>query len=399
MLGMSQAQAEFALPIGQRAETAAPGKQRLRMLDGVRLIAALMVVSWHFVAGEAASVWDADTGELFGPIHYLAGFGWLGVELFFLISGFVICMSSWGRSLSQFAISRITRLYPAYWVAILVTTAVVSLLPLVKKPLPTVDILVNLTMMQGLLNVPHVDWSYWTLAVEIQFYLIFAIVVAFGVTYRRLVTLCLAWSLVAIIAAGFANTQLNMVLAVNYTPFFVAGVAFFLIHRFGSTLVLWGIVALSWVIGLVRIKADLWWNGAPYRPVAIILTLFFILMALIALHVFDRIDWRWLTTAGTLTYPLYLLHQYIGLTIIKLVHGYGPAWLLLIGVVLFLLLVSWLMYRLVERPIARLLRRHLQRSVDRMREPAVVRQPDVLEKMVEPRREDDLPALVRASDR
>jgi peptidoglycan/LPS O-acetylase OafA/YrhL len=46
-------------------------------------------------------------------MYRVAHQGWTGVYLFFLISGFVICMSAWGRSVGQFAASRITRLFPA----------------------------------------------------------------------------------------------------------------------------------------------------------------------------------------------------------------------------------------------------------------------------------------------
>jgi len=371
MLGIPNRQEVSLTPentVSVQAE-AVERQPRLRILDGLRLVAALMVVTWHFVAGQASSAWEANTRELFPPLWKLAGYGWLGVELFFLISGFVICMSSWGRTPAQFAVSRITRLFPAYWIAVLVTTAVVTLWPVVKQPQSTVDVLVNMTMLQGLLGVPHVDWSYWSLAVELQFYLLFALVVARGVTYKRVVGFCLAWSLVSVVVTGFGNTHLTMVFAANYTPMFVAGVAFYLIHRFGSTLLLWGIVAVSWVLALVRVKGELWWNGAGIRPTAVIVTGFFVLMAIIALRWLDRIDWRWLTTAGALTYPLYLLHQYVGLTIIKKVHPYLPPWMLLIGLVLALLMVSWLMYRLVERPASRLLRRQLQGSIERMRAP------------------------------
>ena len=69
------------------------------------------------------------------------------------------------------------------------------------------------------------------------------------------------------------------------------GVAFFLIHRFGSTFLLWGIVGMSWVTALIRIKNDLWWNGANYRSVAIIISGFFLLMALVALGAFNKITW------------------------------------------------------------------------------------------------------------
>src|SRR5262245_16928724 len=150
-------------------------ESRLYVLDGLRLIAALMVVSWHLVAGHASQAWGADTSVLFAPIHGISRYGWLGVELFFLISGFVICMSSWGRSVGGFAISRIARLFPAYWVAVALTAATLALWPVYQQPLSTIDTLANLTMVQELFGVGYLDLSYWTLLVELVFYVLFAI--------------------------------------------------------------------------------------------------------------------------------------------------------------------------------------------------------------------------------
>src|SRR5215469_15288981 len=121
---------------------------RVYVLDGLRLAAALSVVAFHLVAGAADRAWDTPTTGLFGPLVHAARYGWLGVELFFLISGFVICMSSWGRTAGQFAVSRFVRLFPAYWFAVLATTAVVTAVPLYEHRLHPDQVLVNLTMLQ-----------------------------------------------------------------------------------------------------------------------------------------------------------------------------------------------------------------------------------------------------------
>lgn len=340
---------------------------RVHILDGLRLCAALMVVGWHLVAGNADDAWQASAEELFGPLWAVSRYGWLGVELFFLISGFVICMSSWGRSVGQFAVSRIVRLYPAYWAAVILTTAVIAAFPLYQKPLSTVDTLANLTMVQGLVDIRNLDLSYWTLLVELTFYVLFAFVVARGLTYKRVVWFCLGWTGAVVVATGFDNNHLNMILGSGYAPYFVAGVAFYLIRRFSSSLLLWGIVAVSWVLALDRLRVVILTYDAGFRVSAGIVTFFFILMGAIALGWFDWVSWRWLVTAGVLTYPLYLLHQVIGLTIIKATHPYAPPWVLLGALVIALLAAAWLMHRLVERPAARLLRRQLLRSLDQMR--------------------------------
>src|SRR5690242_20023437 len=113
--------AETALP----APTRPPG--RIAVIDGLRLVAAVSVAFFHF-AGCAliAKVWGTHPRSLFPVIYPVASYGWLGVDLFFMISGFVVCMSAWGRAVGVFARSRIVRLFPAYWPAVLLTTAVMT---------------------------------------------------------------------------------------------------------------------------------------------------------------------------------------------------------------------------------------------------------------------------------
>ncbi|HEY1485127.1 MAG TPA: acyltransferase family protein, partial [Micromonosporaceae bacterium] len=82
------------------APAAVPSKPRLEVLDFIRFLAAAYVVIFHFSAGDRGS-WQKPSHELFQPLFPVASYGWLGVELFFMISGFVICMSTWGKTFSQ----------------------------------------------------------------------------------------------------------------------------------------------------------------------------------------------------------------------------------------------------------------------------------------------------------
>lgn len=95
---------------------------------------------------------------------------------------------------SEFFTSRVVRLFPAYWFAVIATTAVVTLVPggIVRRRWS--DVLVNLTMLQQPLGVPHVDGVYWTLAAELNFYLLFMLVVWRGVTYRSVLVFSLVWA-------------------------------------------------------------------------------------------------------------------------------------------------------------------------------------------------------------
>lgn len=335
------------------------------MLDGLRLLAALMVVGHHLVRGP----WGVEPETLFGGLASAAKFGWIGVNLFFLISGFVICMSSWGRTVGEFAVSRIVRLFPAYWVAVIATTTVLAIWPLLRGPLPAPQSLANLTMLQTGLGVTDQDWSYWSLGTELRFYLLFTIVVALGVTYRRVVYFAAIWSLVAVFATTWHQDWISNMIVPEWAPYFVSGIALYLVYRFGPNLLLWGLVAMNWVVALYRLDGyaavvnfhHSWW------AVAAIVTVFWAVMIAVALGRFNRIQWKWLVTAGALTYPLYLIHQSIGGTVIMGLHTRVPSWLLLIGVLGLMLAGAWLIHRYVERPGSRRLKRSLMAAVAQVR--------------------------------
>ncbi|UQU67925.1 acyltransferase [Couchioplanes caeruleus] len=339
---------------------------RLAALDGLRLVAALAVLAYHYTVA-----WRIDgvrLPEYFLPrtVHVTV-YGFLGVELFFLISGFVICMSSWGRTLGEFFASRVGRLYPAYWAAVLLTGAVALAFPLTRSSMDQgrpslMTILVNLSMLQQPLGHDPVDGVYWTLFVELKFYLIMALVLGRGLTYRRAVLLCAVWMTVAVITPSLGSPLLNALTVSDYAPYFIGGIALYLIHRFGPTPLLYGITGMSWLVCLSRAEDRLQGVIAgftvPTWPGLVIITLCFAVLLLIALGRADRIRWRWLTVAGALTYPLYLLHARIGHTLIRAAyeHTTAPVWTIVAATTAVMLVLAWLVHRYVERPLGRRLR-------------------------------------------
>ncbi|MGH3310540.1 MAG: acyltransferase family protein, partial [Streptomyces sp.] len=152
---------------------------RLRELDGLRLLAALMVCLFHYAGrgGTVGTAWGSTPLDIFPHLSKVALYGHLGVEIFFAISGFVICMSCWGRSLGEFFRSRVVRLYPAYWAALFLVAGVGALAPQFDQPSSIPDFLVNLTMLQQPAGSPRILGVCWTLWAEARFYLLFAIFV------------------------------------------------------------------------------------------------------------------------------------------------------------------------------------------------------------------------------
>ena len=117
-----------------------------------------------------------------------------------MISGFVILMTAWGRPTAQVVASRIGRLYPAYWVAVLTTGLLLLVVWPEGKQVTAHQVLVNLTMMQSALGVDHVDGVYWTLWTELRFYLLLGLFSLVGITRRRVVGVALVWPWVALLA-------------------------------------------------------------------------------------------------------------------------------------------------------------------------------------------------------
>jgi peptidoglycan/LPS O-acetylase OafA/YrhL len=354
------------VPVPRAAEPAVPEakrpRPRIQILDGLRLVAALMVLSWHYVAFGHGP--DKVPYAQVGAVYPIAAYGWLGVELFFLISGFVITMSSLGHTLGEFVASRVTRLYPAYWFAILLTTGVLVLFPIATHALPGPDVALNLTMFQSAFGVGSVDAVYWTLWVELHFYLLFSLVVWRGVTYRRAVVFAGAW-LAASIPAVLIGGTLDSLLIGDYAPFFVAGLAFFLMHTYGQRPLLWIYVVASFVLGIHPVLRTLDGSNShlahpiPQWPAVVALAVFYVLVGAVALGKL-RVGWKWLTVAGAMTYPLYLVHEYIGWTIMKSLDGRVPGPVLYVGTGSLMLVLAWLIHRYVEQLLAPRIRRGMK---------------------------------------
>ena len=135
---------------------------RLEGLDALRGLAALSVVLYHYTAWYGYD----DGGHPAPGTSLVFVHGNFGVDLFFIISGFVITMTlERTRSLADFLFARLARLYPAFLASFLVTVAALIVFP---RSLPGLGLVAaNLTMMPEVFGERLIDGSYWTLYHEI----------------------------------------------------------------------------------------------------------------------------------------------------------------------------------------------------------------------------------------
>ncbi|MGW1835399.1 acyltransferase family protein [Streptomyces sp. NPDC002067] len=370
-------------PAANRTDGAAlppPGGPRLAAIDGLRLLAAAAVAAYHFLGTTTPHFWGAyNLRESVPVLHELSRYGWLGVEFFFMISGFVICMSCWGRTPAQFVVSRVSRLFPTYWCAVLLVVALVLTARVAHldaaTPIDLRTVLGNLTMAPGPMGLTLIDGVAWTLWVEARFYLLMALMLFIGITYRRMIAFCGAWLTLALLARELHSEALDAVVLSQYAGLFVTGIALYLMYRFGQNLVLWLLAGFAWCYELTVLHARV--AGHTVKPAAggslswaacaALLTFFLVVLALAAFGPLARIRWRALVTAGALTYPFYLVHQSIGVPVAKGLLQVAPGLGLLPSVaagLAFALLLSYALYRLVDRPGGRLLRRHLAQGMN-----------------------------------
>ncbi len=352
-----------------------PGRRRgprLYALDGLRLCAALFVVGFHYTALtiHGNHPWGRPVHQVFPFLGKFTAYGYLGVPLFFLISGFVICLTAWDRTPKQFLVSRVTRLFPAYWFGVLVTTLVTLAAggSWLRGGISAQQTITNLTMLQSPLHVRETDGVYWTLWCEMVFYLLFIVLVHRGLTYKRVVAFAGIWLVASVLAENAGISLLGTITMPGESMYFSAGLMMYLMYRFGPDLITIGMTGLCWLLAMHQVSRQLpemrvdvghplqWWCAALF------VTVCFAVLLLAANHKLDFVTWRWLTTAGALTYPLYLLHEHLGWIVIDHLHPLVPAWPLLAATVALFLYAAWLVHRFVERPMAGYLKRGLTKT-------------------------------------
>ncbi len=321
------------------------GERRLVELDALRGLAALAVVLFHMTAR-----YDLVYGHTSRP-WLSVPWGHYGVQLFFGLSGFVIFMTlERTRRPMDFVVSRVSRLYPAYWAAIALTTATVWLGGMAELRQPLSVILADLTMLQKFLGFGDVDGVYWTLGIELAFYAVMFALWAAGLLGRIEWVLAgwigLKWLWWAFPGLSF---YLGLFLIQHYVPFFAIGICAYRLHAGERRPVE---IAPVIVLALVTIALL---DGPAHLAVGLLATLLFLGFASGRLGWLGAPPLAWL---GGVSYTLYLLHENIGFTVIRRLEGAGVDANAAIPLAIAASLgLAWGVTSLVERPAMRAIRR------------------------------------------
>ena len=296
-------------------------------------------------------------------------FGAFGVAIFFLISGFVIPFSLRAQPAGAFLVARVWRIFPTLCAALLLEwLAVFGQSRLYGRAMayPVSAYLWNACLLDTTVGSGYVDLVNWTLAIEVKFYLLMALLRPMVLAGRLLPLF--GWSLAALAVAlaqrhgwlPIGDVLANEPMSIG---FMLIGVVFHyrLEGRIGAARGLGAGLALAVLFLLC-------WRFGPNRglyPDARWSYLYALALFLSAYAARGRFrPRRWLDAMADISYPFYLIHSIIGysaMTFATVHFGFGYAEAVPFAAAIVLPL-AWLLHQLVERPSTRL-GKHLARSM------------------------------------
>jgi len=333
--------------------------KRLTELDGLRGFAALTVVIFHY--------FFLYNFRYEHSISFPSWFqyGYLGVHLFFMISGFVIFWSiTKCSSPLDFIWSRFSRLFPVYWVAATITFIIVSYFGLPKNTASFNDYLINLTMLQDFLWVTKVDGSYWSLAVELSFYF-WILAVFFSKQLKNIEYFLIIWIITACFVANnyigkydpnliHPKDPLLIIFIVKYIALFAAGICFYKV---------WNKTYTPLTIATLLVSALS--VAISYSGVHMLIILsFYLLFGAVITGNASFFTYKPLVFLGYISYSFYLIHQYIGYVIIRQFYHFNLSpYFGILTAITFSIVLAYILTRFIERPSLKALRKLYQKYV------------------------------------
>jgi len=339
-------------------------------IDILRFVAAAMVMLYHygfwvwaFPKGMAGRV--AGSLEPHQEIGAVFNVGWVGVPIFFVISGFIIAFSAEYSTPSRFFEARVKRLAPAAWICAPVTIAV---LLMAGMSWPT-DAAVKLV--RTALFVPFGPWAdsvYWTLGVEIAFYAIIWTLLMIG-RFHLIESVAILIGTIStlfwVVFHAFGLTSLAEgrvldLLLIHHGCFFGLGVMIWLMHfkawspRRVAWSVLFAIGGIMQIVSSVQVR-----NVKAEDPTSLYVPIVIFLVALLSMIWSLRLvlPWSGWRKIGLMTYPLYLLHNVVGAAILGVMVRNGASYMAaMISVSTMMVAASWVIAHYLEPPVRLILK-------------------------------------------
>lgn len=347
--------------------TVASERSRLSGVHVLQLLAVLALMVYHYTYRYAVP------GESTLPLSQrIARHGFLGIDVFLMVSGFLIVCSARGHTATEFVRARVLRRFPEFWIAVLVSGLIFHFAPIHTGRIPSVGTVVaNLSMVPQLLGFPMVDALYEILSEEVRFSLVIWGVVLLGLVKR------IDRFLFAIIALSLVGTVTSLPVGVRALidfpvgPLFAIGGLLALVHDSGWTATRATAVILALLASCVFALREMtsYVDPAHIDTVASFTTVLIIVVACAVMATLGARDigardigtglGRYVPVACALAYPLLLLES-TGKAVFLMGIVNGPRPLLLLAAVAFSFTAAFAVMKIGTGPV----RSRLRRSID-----------------------------------
>lgn len=351
---------------------------RLGQLDGVRTVAILWVALFHY------AVFWAPSGEGLALLPYgdalfripMADVGYLGVYLFFIVSGSVISLSlERSRDALNFALLRAIRLWPT----LLICGTITFLLTTALGPEPLTrsipEFLISLTFVPpahigkvlGAENLQWLDGAYWSLWTEVRFYFVAAVLFFFNRqrflrTWTGFSLVCSAMFIVGAYKGGVFDAVSRLLFA-EHQPYFSAGIALAMLRRETTRSLASALLAISVLQAFFYVYLTSEIGFTPSRVIGMIFVFSLASYAMLAQRSsFVVLSSRPMVLCGYASYAYYLLHQNAGLAVLEAFSsnsGLSSIFIMLLVQCSLLGLSIFLTLR-IEEPLRRALRQRVR---------------------------------------
>jgi peptidoglycan/LPS O-acetylase OafA/YrhL len=345
-------------------------QNRVPALDLLRLAAVGAVILYHY------GFWGPSSHGVpqvaLPALAPIAQYGFLGVPVFFAISGFVIAYSAEGRTPLTFAIARFSRIYPTFVLCMTLTFAAIIMFGAGHFEVTATQWLANLFIAAPMLGQPYVDTSYWSLVIEVVFYAWIAALMALGLFPRRLDAIIVVW-----LGITFANELtidapiFEKLFAADDSGFFMVGLLTYQYYRGRRDARLWALSALALgtavfqsIHKLERLGAH---TGVAFDPwVAAAICVVSLGLVFAATRI-KRLPFSTpvVLAAGGITYPLYLLHMQLGYVVLTALAPTDRMVLATTAIIAGAVFLAFVVWRVFELPAHRAVRNGLNEVAGR----------------------------------
>lgn len=342
-------------------------RPRIAYVDGLRCVAIVAVIFYHYLYRWAIPAHDESLYPYGNAYACLGHYGSFGVQLFFTVSGFVITMTLYRcSSAREFAVRRFARLWPALLLCSIITALAVRIIPNHTFRVSLFSFFPSLTFTAPrnwrlLLPMKDLDWvddAYWSLVVEVRFYVLIAL--AFFLSQKRFpkVVLGIVVGLLSLSISVLWQhpllSQFDAAIGAIYLPWFLVGIAFFWMHSNVERKLRMPLLVLA--IGTIIVRAVAT-RSLPQMAAAVFIPAMF-WFAGTGRPLNGFLSNQLVTSIGTASYSLYLLHQNIGVALIgylgRILSFNGMFSVVLMpGVTVLLMCSAKIVFEAWERPMNR----------------------------------------------